>query len=166
MSAVACLLVILLDALLRLALPGWLAPAPPDLALFTAIFLGLRARDTGALYVAIFLGLLQDCVSVWPIGHFAFLYGASAYLASRLRRYVPPDSSISVSVAALFCALVAAFAGLALAVVSSRGSVAGLPNALARAGVGAALAPALFALLDRSRLFRRALGPQRYTFAS
>jgi len=168
MAYVALLLAVLADVILQLHWPAGLGAflPPPDLPLLTALYIGFHARNAGQLGLAIFLGLLADVFSSHALGHFAFLFGSAAYLARGIRRYLPPDAALSYSVAAFFCGTVTAFLGLALAVVTTRGSVgAGFARALLEAFASAVCAPPLFALWERSRLFGKALGGSWYEFA-
>ena len=146
--------------------PFW-ADAAPHLTLLGAIYIGFMARAPAALSLAILLGFFQDCMgSAWPLGHYAFLYGTAAYLAHRLRRYLPPEAAIAQFLAALLAGLGTAFVSLLLVVATVRSSPGpGLGVELLRACTGAACAPALFAVLESSRLFRRALGRRSYQFA-
>jgi len=169
MAYVGVLLVVLVDNALRLIAPDvmGLQSAPPQLPLITALYIGFRARHSGELGLAIVLGIFADCFSGVPVGHFAFLYGAAAYFALRVRRYVPPDAFVSHVVAAFFCALLTVFFGLLLAVFTVRGFAtgAGFVRAVSQALVSALCAPFVFGLWDRSGFFRRALGGRGYEFA-
>lgn len=164
MAYLGLLLAVVLDQTVRLLSPFG-APLP-DLPLITALYIGFRARDTGQLGYAVALGVLADCFSAHPVGHFAFLYGATAYVALRLRRYVPPDAFVSHVVACLFCGLVGAFLALLLAAATTRGLVgSGFSRALLVACASAPLAPVVFGVWDRSRFFGRVLGGHGYEFA-
>ena len=143
-----------------------LGAALPDLPLMTALFIGFRARNTGQLGLAIVLGLLADCFSSRPLGHFAFLYGAAAYLALRVRRYVPPDVYLSLAVASLFCTLVTAGLAFLIALVTVDGPLGpGFTRSLLTALTSASAAPFVFTIWQKSRFFRRALDGRRYEFA-
>jgi len=168
MAYVGLLLAVVADTTLRLLAPDafWLQTAPPSLPLVTAIYIGFRARNTRQLGFAIVLGVLADCFSAAPIGHFAFLYGTAAYLALRVRRYVPSDALASHVVASLFCGVVTAFLGLLIASVRPGGaSGAGLSRALIQVTMSASLAPFVFGMWDRSRFFKGALRGRGYEFA-
>ena len=168
MAYLGILLAVLSDNAVRLLAPDllWLQTAPPDLLLVTAIYIGFKARDSGQLGLAIWMGLLTDCFSAAPLGHFAFLYGTTAYLALRLRRYVPPDAFVTHLVVCLLCGLLTALLALLLAVLTVRGPIAGgFERACLGAVSSALLAPFIFGLWDRSRFFRRALGGRSYEFA-
>ncbi len=168
MAYFGLLLAVLLDNILRLLAPDVLGfqTAPPDLPLVTALYIGFRAKNTGQLGYAIILGILADCFSAGPVGHFAFLFGVAAYCALRVRRFVPPDAFVSHVVACLFCGLLTAFLGLLMAVVTIRGQVgAGFTRALLEAFTSALVAPFVFGIWDRSRFFRGALGGRGYEFA-
>ena len=146
---------------------GAVIQAAPHLTFLAAVFIGLQSKEVRPLYLAVALGVFQDCFSMaWPIGHFAFLYGATAYVAWRLRRYLPPESAVAQSLAAFLCGIVAAFLGLLL-VLASRDVAAGpgFSTDLLRAVTSAVAAPPVFWLLDLSRLFQRAFGRRRYTFS-
>jgi rod shape-determining protein MreD len=165
MAYVGILLVILLDNAVRVVVPETFPVAHPDLALVTALDIGFRARNTKELGLAVVLGLVADCFSARPIGHFAFLYGLGAYMALRMRRYVPSDAFWSHVIACLVCGLCTGGAAFAIAVLTVPGHVGpGLVRSLAQAGAGAAVAPVLFSIWDRSGFFRRALGGDRYEF--
>ena len=170
MRAVAgAVLVVFLDASLRLIGPAALGvPALfPDLSMLAALYVGFRARDERELGLALVLGAAADCFSARPFGHFAFLYGAGAYLALRVRRYVPPDALVTHMVASFVCGLAMAFLALLLAIVTVRSYLgAGFVRALVTAATSAVYAPFVFGLFDRSRLFRKALGGRPYAFAS
>lgn len=169
MAAAGALLAVLLDAALR----SFATPSPlgrvllPEIPFLLCVWLGLEARGTRALGWAVLVGLLQDGFSEWPLGHFAFLYGAAAHVGHRMRRYFASSSPVLAAVAALFCGLVHAFLGLALAVASRAGGGAGggFGPALLSALAGALAAPFLFPLFAKSGLFRRALGRDGYRFA-
>ena len=162
------LLAVVLDVSVRLLLPDRFAlqTAPPDLPLLTALYIGFHARNASQLGYAVSLGLIADCFSSHPLGHFAFLYGASAYVARRVSRYLPPDAALSYVVASFLVGVVAALLALLLAVVTTRGAVApGLGRALLQALTSALFAPIVFSGWDRSRFFRGAIGGERYEFA-
>jgi rod shape-determining protein MreD len=168
MVYLALVTAVLLDTILQVLLPDHLAAIfpPPDLPWLTALYIGFHAKNTNQLGLAIVLGLLADTFSSHPIGHFAFLFGVTAYLARGVRRYLPPEASLSFAVAALFCGLLVAFLGLGLAAVTSRGYLGpGFVRALLEVTTSALFAPAVFAAWDRSRLFRKALGGTVYDFA-
>jgi rod shape-determining protein MreD len=168
MAYLGLLLAVALDNALRVVMPEGLAlRLMPDLPLITALYVGFRARDTDQLGLAVILGLLVDCFSSRPLGHFAFLYGCAAYFALGLRRVVPPDAYASHAVACLVCALLTKLLALLLAAVTVDGPLlAGFLRSLLAAVASAAAAPFVFGLLDRSRFFRRALGGKSsYRFA-
>jgi len=166
---VGLLLAVVLDNGLRLLLPDRFAlqTAPPDLPLLTALYIGFHARNASQLGYAVTLGLIADCFSSHALGHFAFLYGASAYVAQRVRRFLPPDAALSYVVASLFVGVVAALLALLLAVVTTRGGVVapGFMRALLQALTSALFAPVVFSAWDKSRFFRGAVGGKRYEFA-
>lgn len=165
MAYLGLLLAVVADHSLRLLLPG-LRGAMPSLPLLTALFVGFRARSTQHLWLAVALGMLQDCMSSVPLGHFAFLYGAAAYLAFRVRRFLPPDPGLSYIAGSLLCGLLTAFLALVLAVLSTRGSASGFGAAVLVAVTSALSAPLVFGVLSRSRLFRAAFsGRDYYEFA-
>ena len=135
----------------------------PDLPFITALYVGFHARNTEQLWYAIVLGALVDCFSSFALGHFAFLYGAAAYLAWRIRRFLPPDPGLAFIPASLFCGLVTVFLALLLALISAGGATSGgFLDAIFRVLLSAASAPVFFGLWSRSRLFRGALGSRRY----
>ena len=161
-------LAVFLDSALQLLAPDrfGLQTAPPDLSLITALYIGFNAHRTSHLRLAIVLGLMADCFSSHSLGHFAFLYGAAAYVAQHVRRYMPPDAGLSYVVACLFCCVTTAFFSLGLAVMTTQGAVwPGFVRALMEAVSSALFAPILFSIWDRSRLFRGAIGGRRYDFA-
>ena len=165
MAFLGLLLAVVVDTALRLLLPG-LRGVMPSVTLLTALFVGFHARRTEHLWLAIVLGILQDCFSTVPVGHFAFLYGAAAYLAFRVRRFLPQDPGLSYVGASLLCGLLTAFFALVIAVVSTRGSASGFGAAVLVAVTSALSAPFAFGLLAKSRLFRAALsGRDFYEFA-
>lgn len=160
MTLLGLLLAVFLDAAARDFASGaeLLRAALPDLAFLLAVWIGLSARSGRALVWGAVLGALQDGMSEWPLGHFAFLYGCATYVAFRLRRHFSAASPLPAAAATLFCGLLHALLALALAIASRDG--AGLPGfgpALLLALSGAAAAPILFPLFERSRLFRRAV---------
>lgn len=169
MAYVGILLVIVLDTALRIVSPDrfGLQWAPPDLPLITALYIGFRAKDTGQLGLAIVLGLLVDCFSAQPLGHFGFLYGSAAYFALHVRRYVPAEAYLTHVIALLVCTVFVALLGLLLAAVTVSGPVgSGFSRAAVSALSSALLAPFVFGLWDRSGLFKRAVGGRRsYDFA-
>jgi len=162
----ALLLAVLADASLRLVLPGdrfaldWL----PSIPLLTALYIGLHARRSGQLGYAVVLGLLLDCFSARPLGHFGFLLGAAAYVAWKIRRYVPPEAILPRMIACFFVGCSVAFFGLVLAAASggTTGNGPGLSRALLAAATSAASAPFVFGIWNQSRLFRRALSGRRH----
>jgi rod shape-determining protein MreD len=165
MAFLGLLLAVVADSALRLLVPG-LRGAMPSLPLLTALFVGFHARRTEHLWLAIVLGLLQDCLSTVPAGHFAFLYGAAAYVAFRVRRFLPPDPGLAYVAASLLCGLLTSFLALVIAVISTRGSASGFGAAVLVSVTSAMSAPFAFGLLRRSRLFRAALsGRDHYEFA-
>lgn len=168
MVYLALLLAVVADNALRLLMPDrfGMQTAPPDLAMITALFIGFQARRDSQLSYALTLGVIADCFSTHAIGHFAFLFGVAAYIARRMRRYLPPDAALSYVVACFLCGVAMAFVSMALALVTSRGSVgAGFGWALWQALANALCAPAVFGFWDWSRLFRGAVGGTRYEFA-
>jgi rod shape-determining protein MreD len=54
---------------------------PPNLMLLLVIFIALNAPREAALLAAFLLGLMQDLLTVQPLGLFAFSYGAIALVA-------------------------------------------------------------------------------------
>jgi rod shape-determining protein MreD len=160
---VGLLFAVLADATLRLVSPidsVWI----PSVPLVTAMFIGLNARRSGQLGYAIVLGALLDCFSARPLGHFAFLLGAAAYLAWKVRRYVPSDAALPRVVACFVCGVAVAFLGLILAAAGGGGggNGAGLSRALLSAATSAASAPLIFGLWDQTRLFRKAFRGRSY----
>jgi rod shape-determining protein MreD len=167
MAHLGLLLVVLLDHAIRLLLPEGLLPLViPDLPLVTALYVGFRARDARPLGLAIVLGLLADCFSSWPLGHFGFLYGSAAYFALRLRRFVPADHYKSHVAACLVAGFLTALLSLLIALVTVDGPVAaGFLRSLAGTVASAVFAPFVFAIWDWSRLFRGQLRGSSYEFA-
>ena len=166
MIVFALLLAVLADATLRRFLPGseLQLAALPSIPLITAFYIGLHARRSGQLGYAILLGLMLDCFSARPLGYFGFLLGTAAYLAWRMRKYVPADAILPRMVACLFCGVVFAFLGLMLAAVTggSAGNSAGLMRALLMAGTSALSAPFVFGIWNQTRFFRGAFRGRRY----
>jgi rod shape-determining protein MreD len=167
MAFLGLLLAVLADRTLSLLAPeGALLGAAPSLPLMTALYVGFRARDTRPLGLAILLGLLADCFSDAPAGHFAFLYGSAAYFALRLRRFVPPDHYKSHVVACLVAGVFMELLALLVAAVTVDGALLpGFLRSLLVATASAVAAPFVFAIWDWSRLFRRALRGTEYGFA-
>jgi rod shape-determining protein MreD len=66
---------------------------PPNLVLLVVVFVGLNAPRDAALLACFFIGLVQDAVSVQPLGLYAFGYGIVAlvvcWLAESVRRAHP-----------------------------------------------------------------------------
>jgi len=171
MIHLALLLAVVADAALRLFVPGESIPPEwiPSIPLVTALYIGLHARRSGQLGYAIVLGLLLDCFSARPLGHFGFLLGAAAYVAWKVRRYVPPEAVVPRMVACFFVGCTIAFLGLVLAAATggSAGNGPGLARALLLAATSAASAPFVFGIWNQSRLFRRALrGRSHYELAA
>ena len=162
----ALLLAVVGDAFARLVLSGehfnldWL----PSIPLVTALYIGMHARRSGQLGYAIVLGLLLDCFSARPLGHFGFLMGAAAYFAWKVRKYVPSEAVIPRVVACFVCGCAIAFLGLVLAASSGggAGNGAGLSRALLVAATSAASAPFVFGIWSQSRLFRHAFRGRRH----
>lgn len=167
MAYVGLLLAVVADNALRLLPEGFLLRTAPSLPLMTALYVGFRARDTRPLGLAVVLGLLADSFSPSrPLGHFAFLYGAAAYFALRLRRFVPSDHYTSHAVACLVAGFLTALLALLVAAVTVDGPLLpGFVQSLLRALSSALAAPFVFGLWDRSRLFRRDLRGTKYEFA-
>lgn len=167
MAYVGLLLVVLLDNAVRLVVPeGFLLLTVPDLPLITAFYVGFRARDARPLGLAIVLGLFADCFSSCPLGHFAFLYGAAAYLALRLRRFVPADHFKTHVAACLVAGFVTSLFALLIAVLTVDGPVGpGFLRSIVGTVASALAAPFVFGVFDRSRLFRGQLRPKSYGFA-
>ena len=96
MIVLALVLTVLLDTTIRRHLPGTEMQLMllPSLSLATALYIGIHARTSGQLGYAVLLGLIVDCFSARPLGYFGFLFGTTAYLAWRVRKYVPPDAVI------------------------------------------------------------------------
>jgi len=162
---------VLLDTAMRRHLPAseLQLMALPSLPLATALYIGLNARRSSQLGYAILLGLLVDCFSARPLGYFGFLLGTTAYLAWRVRRYVPADAIVPRVIACLFCGLVFSFLGLILAAITGggAGNAPGLLRALAMASTTALSAPLLFAIWSQTRVFRNAFrGRSHYEWAS
>jgi len=162
------LLAVFLDAALRPLWPAFLGlhRAPPDLPLLVALYVGIRARERGALFLAPALGAMKDGMSAWPLGHFAFVYGVAALLAHRARTIFPVDAPAGAAAAALSVSAAAAFVAFALRALAARPGGDALGLALLGCLATAAAAPLAFALLDRSRAFRGVLGRHRYDFAA
>jgi len=162
----ALILTVMLDVALRQHLPGseFQLLALPSLPLATALYIGLHARRSGQLGYAIALGLMVDCFSARPLGHYGFLLGVTAYLAWRVRKYVPAEAVLPRVFACLFCGVAVAFVGLVLAAITGggAGNTHGLLRALATAATTALSAPFFFALWNRTRVFRRAFRGRRY----
>ena len=168
MVYVGLLLAVFGDNAVQLLAPDrfGLQTAPPDLSLITALYIGFHARGTSQLRLAVVLGLMADCFSSHSLGHFAFLYGAAAYCAQRVRRYLPPDAGLSYVLACLFCGFVTALLSLVLAVVTVGGALGpGFVRSLMETATSALFAPILFSFWGWSRLFRGAIGRRRYDFA-
>jgi len=167
MAYIGLLLAVLLDNSVRLLLPdGFLLRTLPSLPLITALFIGFRARDTRPLGLAVILGVFADCLSSRPLGHFAFLYGCAAYFALNLRRFVPADHYKSHVAAFLVATFLTALLALLIAAVTVDGPVMpGFLRSLLSALTSAIAAPFVFALWDRSRLFRGRLRGSSYEFA-
>jgi len=171
MIVLALLATVLLDTTLRRHLPGSELQLLllPSLPLATALYVGLHARRSGQLGYAIVIGLMVDCMSARPLGYFGFLLGATAYLAWRVKRYVPAEAVLPRVIACLICGLVFAFLGLVLAAITGGGpgNAPGLLRAMAMASTTALSAPILFALWDWTRVFRGAFrGRRHYEWAS
>ena len=167
MAYLGLLLVVLVDNAIRLLLPdGLLSELVPDLPLITALYVGFRARDAGPLGLAIVLGVFADCFSSCPLGHFAFLYGAAAYFALRLRRFVPIDHFKSHVAACFVAAFLTSLLALLIAALTLDGPLApGFLRSLVGTVASAVFAPFVFAIWDKSRLFRRPLRASSYEFA-
>lgn len=162
MAYLGLLLAVVVDTAARLFAAG-AAGALPSLPFVTALYIGFHARHSRQLSLAIALGIIADCFSTCPLGHFAFLYGAGAYVAFRIRRFLPPDPGLAYAVASFFCGVVVAFLALVVAVLSTRGSAAaGFGPSILVAATSALSAPFVFGLWSRSRLFRGALGGRTY----
>lgn len=166
MAYLGLLLVVLVDNVTRLLLPeSFLLEALPDLPLMTAFYVGFRARDAGQLGLAIVLGLFADCFSSCPLGHFGFLYGSAAYVALRLSRFVPADHFKSHVAACLVAGFVTSLLALLIAAVTVDGPLwPGFLRSLAGTVASAVGAPFVFAIWDRSRLFRGQLRGSAYGF--
>jgi len=167
----ALLLAVLADTTLRRFLPGseFQLAALPSIPLMTALYIGLHARRSSQLGYAIVLGLMLDCFSARPLGYFGFLFGTVAYLAWRIRKYVPADAVLPRMVACLFCGIVFAFLGLMLAAISGggAGNSPGLMRALLMAATSALSAPFVFGIWNQTRFFRAAFrGRSYYEWAS
>ena len=166
MAFLGLLFVTFADAALRPWLPGllWFDRAPPSLPLLTAFYLGSRAYSaTRPLFLAVLLGAMQDCFSVAPFGHFAFLFGLAALLARGLNRYLHADSGAAFAVLSLFCGLGYAFCALLLAVLSGGDPhAAGFGTSLLSALTGALVAPLMWRFWEGSGLFREALRARSY----
>jgi len=166
MVHLALLLAVLSDEALRLFVAGAAVPGRwlPSVSLATALYIGLHARRSGQLGYAILLGFLVDCFSAAPLGHFGFLYGATAYVAWKVRRYVPPEAILPRVVACFVIGCGFAFLGLLLAAArgGGAGNGPGLARALLLAATSAASAPFLFGVWNQSRLFRRAFRGRRH----
>jgi rod shape-determining protein MreD len=167
MAYVGLLLCVVLDDAIRRVLPeGLLTRAVPSLPLITALYIGFRARDARPLGLAIVLGMFRDSFSSVPLGHFAFLYGATAYVALRLRRFVPVDHFRSHVAACFVTLLVTCLLALLIAAVTVQGPLGpGFLRSLVGAVTSAIAAPFVFAIWDRSRLFRSRLRGRSYEFA-
>ena len=162
------ILVLVFDTALRHLAPLGLGIefTPPSIAFVTALYIGFRARRSGQLGYAVLLGALVGALSSRGIGHFAFLYGLAAYFAWNIRRYLPPDAMVAYIVACLFCGTVVAAFGLVIAVITIDAPVgAGFGRSLLEVLFSSLVAPMIFSCLDRSRLFRGALGGREYRFA-
>jgi len=143
--------------LLQAMLPGFrvLAGARFPALLAVVLFYALTRKGGIVLIVAFLAGMIQDSMSMVPLGYSPFLFCAAALVAGRYRKLVVPDSPVTA----------AFFGGIASTAVS-----ACLYFLLARAGmVSCGFAAAslrvigsgLMGLISAPFVFSAAMGIQR-----
>ncbi len=125
---------------------------PPDLFLALAVYLAMRGRGTAAVKWGIALGAAKDCLSLDPLGSHAFVFGVVAWLFARREGHAPATGTLRVILTAC-AALVAQWLYLLRMLPVAHGgiTVGAFFGAIPSALFTAALAPPLFALLDRTR---------------
>ena len=163
------LLVLWCLVLLAAAVPDLCPPLlglrahPPDLWVAVVVYIAMRARGYRAVAWGILLGLVQDALSLDPLGTNAFVLGCVAFLFCEGRRS-RGRVDVSFAVAAAFGgAIVAGWLYLLRTLpygsegLGMRDVLAAFPTALWTA----LLAAGLYSLLDRYRLLEELSGRPR-----
>lgn len=84
--------------------------AKPQLLLLLVVFWGLYSGIRYSIVVALLAGLLKDSYSILPFGTYLFIFVASAYLTTFVRRNLyQPGSPFSRAVVTFFVLLGAFF---------------------------------------------------------
>lgn len=99
MSWIIMFILFLSTALLQSALPGFriFAQARFPFLLSFVLFYALTRKGAIVLFAAFLAGLLQDSLSIAPLGYSAFLFSVAALIATRFRNLVVPDSPVTAA---------------------------------------------------------------------
>jgi rod shape-determining protein MreD len=123
--------------------------AKPDLVLLAVIFIAINAPRDAALLGAFGIGLVQDLVTLSPLGLYALAYSVVALVTVNVQELVAKGHPIAQFVLALTGGLLAA------AVILIHGWIRGPSASVSQLAGGALytalLAPLLLGLLHRAR---------------
>ena len=155
--------------LLASALPGLmpgvlsLETYPPDPWLLLVAYLALRGRGYSAVGWAIAIGIVQDALSLDPLGTHAFVLGFVAFVFSEGRRHRSPPAGAGRVLATFGAALLAGWlCVLRLLPVGGHAiEVADVFRAVPTAFWTTVLAAGLYPLLDHYQVFDDLLGRRR-----
>lgn len=89
----------------------------PDLGLIAVVYIGLNARRQFALGAALVIGLVQDSLSVHPLGLYAVGFAVAAYLVLGMRDVVHRGHPLTHLTFTLFAGVVVAGVELAQGLV-------------------------------------------------
>lgn len=165
MGPLALFLLVLLGAALPDLLPAALGLErhPPNVFVFAALYMALRARGYNAVGWALVLGLLQDCISLEPLGSQGFVLGITAFIFSEGTRSRGRIDGVARALYIFVGTLVATVVMLirTLPYGGPDDRLAALWGAVPAALFTALLALPLGALLDRTRALDDLLGRGR-----
>lgn len=142
-------ILLLAAALGQIMLPGirGLAGSRWPLLACVVVFYALHRKGAVVLAIALVAGIVQDALSIVPLGYSACLFCVAALPVSLLRRLVVPDSPITAAVfCAVVCMTVTGLLGLLLAAsgLHECGFGVGLVRALGTGLLGCASGPVVF----------------------
>ena len=70
----------------------------PEFILIFVIYIGLKLKESKALFLGVFLGLIEDGLSYFPLGLYALTKGISGFLASKIGKNFAVDNFLSFAI--------------------------------------------------------------------